>query len=146
MIGAGVRYLRDRFTPFLRDLAHLAVGTDGQVLTLDGGKPTWGDAAESPVKAWVNFNGTGTIAIRGSENVSSITDNGTGDYTVNFTAALTDAAYALSASCGGGASVCLEHTGAGPTLLRSSSSVRVRTVNLAGALTDAYTCSVSISR
>ncbi len=45
-------------------------------------------------KAWVNFNGTGTVAIRESGNVSSITDNGTGDYTVNFTTALTDANYA----------------------------------------------------
>ena len=45
-------------------------------------------------KAWVNFNGTGTVAIRASYNVSSITDNGTGDYTVNFTTALADANYA----------------------------------------------------
>ena len=42
-------------------------------------------------KAWVNFNGTGTVAIRGSYNVSSITDNGTGDYSINFTNALPDA-------------------------------------------------------
>ena len=44
-------------------------------------------------RAWVNFNGTGTVAIRGSFNVSSITDNGTGDYTVNFTTAMADANY-----------------------------------------------------
>jgi hypothetical protein len=47
-------------------------------------------------RAWVNFNGTGTVAIRGSGNVSSITDNGTGDYTVNFTNAMPDANYAIS--------------------------------------------------
>ena len=46
-------------------------------------------------RAWVNFNGTGTVAIRGSGNVSSITDNGTGDYTVNFTTAMVDANYAV---------------------------------------------------
>ena len=45
-------------------------------------------------RAWVNFNGTGTVAIRGSGNVTSITDNGTGDYTVNFTTAMADANYA----------------------------------------------------
>jgi hypothetical protein len=45
-------------------------------------------------RAWVNFNGTGTVAIRASGNVSSITDNGTGDYTVNFTTAMSDANYA----------------------------------------------------
>ena len=44
-------------------------------------------------KAWVNFNGTGTVAIRESGNVSSITDNGTGNYTVNFTTAMVDANY-----------------------------------------------------
>jgi hypothetical protein len=44
-------------------------------------------------RAWVNFNGTGTVAIRASGNVSSITDNSTGDYTVNFTTALPDANY-----------------------------------------------------
>ena len=47
-------------------------------------------------RAWVNFNGTGTVAIRASGNVSSITDNGTGDYTVNFTNAMPDANYAVS--------------------------------------------------
>jgi hypothetical protein len=46
------------------------------------------------VKAWVNFNGTGTVAIRASMNVSSITDNGVGDYTVNFATALSDVNYA----------------------------------------------------
>jgi hypothetical protein len=44
-------------------------------------------------RAWVNFNGTGTVAIRASGNVSSITDNGTGDYTVNFTTAISDVNY-----------------------------------------------------
>lgn len=44
-------------------------------------------------KAWVNFNGTGTVAIRASGNISSITDNGVGDYTVNFTNAMIDANY-----------------------------------------------------
>ena len=44
-------------------------------------------------RAWVNFNGTGTVAIRASGNVSSITDNGTGDYRVNFTTAMPDANY-----------------------------------------------------
>ena len=47
-------------------------------------------------KSWVNFNGSGTVAIRASFNVSSITDNGTGDYTVNFTTAMTDANYSVT--------------------------------------------------
>ena len=44
-------------------------------------------------KAWVNFNGTGTVAIRRAFNVSSITDNSTGDYTLNFTTAFPDTNY-----------------------------------------------------
>lgn len=48
-------------------------------------------------RAWVNFNGTGTIAIRASFNVSSITDNGIGLYTVNFTNAMPDINYSISA-------------------------------------------------
>jgi hypothetical protein len=44
-------------------------------------------------KAWVNFNGTGTISIRSSYNVSSLTDNGPGDYTINFTTPMNDTNY-----------------------------------------------------
>ena len=52
-------------------------------------------------KAWINFNGTGTIAIRSSYNISSITDNGTGDYTVTFSTAMSDANYSVSTSMAG---------------------------------------------
>jgi type 1 fimbria pilin len=51
-------------------------------------------------RAWVNFNGSGTVAIRASGNVTSITDNGTGDYTVNFTTAMPDANYNISGGTG----------------------------------------------
>jgi hypothetical protein len=54
-----------------------------------------GSAPVYACRAWVNFNGTGTVTIRASGNVSSITDNGTGDYTVNFTTAMQDANYAV---------------------------------------------------
>jgi hypothetical protein len=57
----------------------------------------YGDIATAyGCRAWVNFNGTGTIAIRGSGNVSSITDNGTGNYFINFASALTDANYSVT--------------------------------------------------
>jgi hypothetical protein len=52
-----------------------------------------GSAPSYSARAWVNFNGTGTVAIRASGNVSSITDNGTGAYTVNFTNAMPDVNY-----------------------------------------------------
>ena len=53
-----------------------------------------GSAPSYAARAWVSFNGTGTVAIRGSANVSSISDNGTGDYTVNFAVAMANANYA----------------------------------------------------
>lgn len=57
------------------------------------GNPDVGIDTSGIAKAWVNFNGTGTVAIRKSFNVSSITDNGTGNYTVNFTTPMADANY-----------------------------------------------------
>jgi hypothetical protein len=70
------------------------------ITTLSDG--TNSTSATNPIlgsaKAWVNFNGTGTVAIRSSYNVSSITDNGTGDYTVNFTTALPNANYSAVAA------------------------------------------------
>jgi len=53
-------------------------------------------------KAWVNFNGTGTVAIRDDFNVTSITDNGTGNYTVSYTNAMPNANYAAVATIGSG--------------------------------------------
>jgi hypothetical protein len=73
------------------DLASNAVDT--QTLSLFNAS---GSAPVYACRAWVNFNGTSTVAINASGNVSSITDNGTGDYTVNFTTAMPDANYATS--------------------------------------------------
>jgi hypothetical protein len=66
-----------------------------QVSTISGSAPLF------LCRAWVNFNGTGTIAIRASGNVSSLTDNGTGDYTINFTTAMPDTDYTNSGNIGG---------------------------------------------
>ena len=81
-------------------------------------------------RAWVNFNGTGTVAIRASFNVSSITDNGVGDYTVNFTNALSDTNYSFSGSAARagtvtilGASYCV--TANDIVTARTTSSFRV---------------------
>jgi hypothetical protein len=63
-------------------------------LNATGSAPVYG------CRAWVNFNGTGTVAIRASGNVSSITDNGTGDYTINFTTAMPDANYVAAGGAG----------------------------------------------
>ena len=77
----------------LATTADVAASTPAALSTASGAAPSYS------ARAWVNFNGTGTVAIRASGNVSSITDNGTGNYTVNFTTAMPDANY--SVCCGG---------------------------------------------
>jgi hypothetical protein len=72
------------------------IATDGQQSSVIPGGTTLYN--EYKCRAWVNFNGTGTVAIRASGNVTSITDNGTGDYTVNLTTAMPDANYEVNAS------------------------------------------------
>jgi hypothetical protein len=69
--------------------------TNSDALTLFNAS---GSAPVYACRAWVNFNGTGTPAIRADGNVTSITDNGTGDFTVNFTTAMQDANYAAKAN------------------------------------------------
>lgn len=71
-----------------------------RTLTIPDASGTIALTTDNPIKAWVNFNGTGTVAARASFNVSSITDNGIGDYTVNFTNALADANYAVLGTVG----------------------------------------------
>jgi hypothetical protein len=74
-------------------------------------------------RAWVNFNGTGTVAIRASGNVSSITDGGVGTYTVNFTTAMPDVNYCfVSGRCGSGSG------GTSPAVTNGSTSQLVGSV------------------
>ena len=98
-------------------------------------------------KAWVNFDGTGTPAIGASFNVTSITDNGTGDYTVNFTNAMTDVNYAFF----GGGSYLSTRTGVLSINPDAKLVGSVRMIHLAmnlssSAIADAAQCSVSIFR
>jgi len=93
-----------------------------------------GSAPIYACRAWVNFDGTGTVAIRASGNVSSITDNGIGNYTVNFTTAMPDANYCADISferdTTGQANVrtCSGYTGG-----RTTSSFRLVTEYSAGS-------------
>ena len=71
----------------------------GTIATAESTLAQFNATGAAPVyacRAWVNFNGTGVVAVRASGNVSSITDNGTGDYTANFTTAMPDANYAVT--------------------------------------------------
>lgn len=68
--------------------------------------------------AWVNFNGTGTVAIRGDGNVTSITDNGVGDYTVTYTVVIVDTNY-TAASNWGNTTLSTRSSQDGPSILRA---------------------------
>jgi hypothetical protein len=97
-------------------------------------------------RAWVNFNGTGTVAIRASGNVSSITDNGTGNYTLNFTTAMPDANYAFKGSgiqsgVGNGPTIAIAN-GATP----STTALNIISVNDAGSTQDISIIGCSIHR
>jgi len=85
-----------------------------------------GSAPIYACRAWVNFNGTGTVAIRESGNVSSITDNGTGNYQVNFTTSLSDTNYCV-VSAAEGNSIDSARLSCCPT--RNTGSCVIRTVN-----------------
>ena len=95
-------------------------------------------------RAWVLFNGTGTVAIRASGNVSSITDNGVGDYTVNFTTAMPDANYSAQ-QCAGDATAA-GRLAFGYAYTPTTSAYRVLTASFAGAGTDLSYVSVAIFR
>jgi hypothetical protein len=97
-------------------------------------------------RAWVNFNGTGTPAIRASGNVSSITDNGTGDYTVNFTTAMPDANYSFTLGAtlvtnGSNGTFIYNPTTSAP----AAGSIRIMVIS-AGALYDSTNVCVAIFR
>ena len=99
-------------------------------------------------KAWVNFNGSGTVAIRRAFNVASITDNGTGNYTLNFTTAMTDANYAWSGSYGADNSSTLGFiAGVASVALATSktaSSLRINSAYGTGTANDIASVSVTI--
>ena len=99
-----------------------------QLATVSGTAPLY------MCRAWVNFNGTGTVAIRGSGNVTSITDNGVGDFTANFTTAMPDINYAVSTNASdlsnSGRQSCPKAIATG--------SVRITTTDTPG-LTNDYT-------
>jgi hypothetical protein len=99
-----------------------------------------GSAPVYACRAWVNFNGSGTVAIRASGNVSSITDNGTGDYTVNFATALSDANYVGLASVGGAASATYENR----CSIVSASAFRTQAYNNNGTAVDGTEIAVAI--
>jgi hypothetical protein len=134
--------------------ATVGVGTSGQVLTSNGAGSA--PSMQSPAaagadtslsnlsstgenkvcQAWVNFNGTGTVAIRDSHNVSSITDNGTGDYFLNFSSSLANANYMVNGISGRGSVNRDEGAGRNWATTATTSRVRVWIGTSTGSLQD----------
>ncbi len=114
--------------------------------TGSGGVPQLGGADRQTqwCKAWVNFNGTGTVAIRDSFNVSSITDNSTGQYTVNFTTAMADTNYCLSGMSGITTGTTTWINQPFDTTAPATTSVRVGTCYGNGSSIDSNLVSVAI--
>lgn len=113
--------------------------TTGTITTTSGSPGYYG------ARAWVNFNGTGTVSIRSSVNVSSITDNGTGDYTINFTTAMPNANYvpALATGMGSNATSDMSRsilvkgaTDSGSPTTKTTSALRITRGSTANSLID----------
>lgn len=94
--------------------------------------------ANGTAKVWVNFNGTGTVAIRDDNNVTSITDGGTGLYTVNYTNNMSNANYAANFSN------TIQNSQINSNANMTSSAIGLRTRNSSFTNTDSDTCLVAV--
>jgi hypothetical protein len=138
--------------------ARLGAGTSGNVLKTNGSaaNPSWGavdslstasgSAPSYSARAWVCFNGTGTVAIRASANVSSVSDNGTGTYTVNFTTNMQDSNYAWSGGArdndGRGDAAVGAFTGG----TKTSSALQIKVVNSEADTFDSADVCITVFR
>jgi hypothetical protein len=114
-----------------------AMTVDGsQVVSFDNNFGTVAGLPSYQCRAWVNFNGTGTVAIRASGNVSGITDNGTGLFTINLTTAMPDANYCATISAGSGAGASGDGTAYRNNI--AAGSFQVETFNGAGTAAVDY--------
>jgi hypothetical protein len=107
-----------------------------------------GTAPVYACRAWVNFNGTGTPTIRASGNVSSITDNGTGDYTVNFTTAMPDINYSVVANGNAGLGVGIYgYLISAPFVVApTTTAVRISSLGVSVGFTDLQYVNLAILR
>jgi hypothetical protein len=125
-------------TAYTNGTERMRIDSSGNLLFNSG----YGSAATAyGCRAWVNFNGTGTVAIRASGNVSSITDGGTGTYTVNFTTAIVDANYSAVLTCNEAAGGSGTGTIARMAGTATTSALPIQTVNLSATVFDqAFIC------
>ena len=116
---------------------HIVVNSDADGVAIGTG----GINQARIAKAWVNFNGTGTVAIRSSYNVSSITDSGAGTYVVNLSTATADANYSVAGSAAGSGIVVMKTN---QSVTRTTSACPVYSLNASNAPTDGEFVEVQI--
>ena len=110
-------------------MSTLAVGT---IKSVSSAPPvfqnTSGTEKGQLIKIWINFDGSGTVSIRDSYNVSSLVDNGTGDYSVNFDDDMSNANYCLSGTAGYNSEYIANHlTGGGTSINYATDGCRFST-------------------
>lgn len=110
----------------------------GQLKTVNDAEP---EVASRIAKAWVNFNGTGTVAIRSSYNVSSITDSSAGTYVVNLSTATADANYSVAGSVAGSGIVVMKTN---QSVTRTTSACPLYSLNASNSPTDGEFVEVQI--
>lgn len=108
--------------------------------------PNGDDAPVYACRAWVNFDGDGTVAIRGSGNVSSITDNGTGDYAITLTEAMPDTNYSISGASGLSSANAQTFFQMEQQTFGSTSVIDIAIRNESGTRIDSQTVSVQVFR
>ena len=129
-------------------MAYGSVLTDVVQSSTAGTPPQFNDGNSTQIgtlcRAWVNYKGTATVSIRASFNVSSVTVNGTGDYTLNFTTALPDANYAvaLTGTASAARIVALNDSAATPT----ASACRVISTTITSTAADSPYVLASVFR
>jgi hypothetical protein len=122
-----------------------------------GTPPVFNDGSGNQIgtlcRAWVNFNGVTTATIRASFNVSSVTRNSTGIYTVNFTNAMPDSNYSANISTaqasglGGSTGIIPVELLSGASIFgRTTTSIPFLTVNAGFTVSDSFSVSVAIFR
>lgn len=131
--------------------AEVQAGTDTvRAVTPAGMKAGLNASGTAPIyacRAWVNFNGTGAVAIRASGNVTSITDNGIGDYTVNFTTAMPDTNYSTGGLANWDGLNRGSLVGLNQTRTKTGSSVHINIMQSAGyVLMDVSEINVTVHR
>ena len=113
-------------------------GTATALSTASGSAPSYS------ARAWVNLDGTGTAAIRASGNVSSVTDGGTGTYTINFTTAMPDANYSWTAGAQRTTRDIKPSQDSGAT--RTTTALQIYTSDTNSTVQDAITLCVAVFR